>query len=37
MERFLDEKEMEKFETDYFRAKVLSQGRIKLGKSPFIF
>jgi hypothetical protein len=37
MERFLSEKEMEDFETKYFRAKLINIGKEKIGVSPFIF
>ena len=37
LERFLDDKEMENFETKYFRAKLVNIGKTKIGRSPFIF
>ena len=37
LERFLDAKEMDDFETKYFRAKLVNIGKTKIGRSPFVF
>jgi hypothetical protein len=37
LERFMTEEELDKFETDYFKAKLINLGKTAIKKSPFVF